>query len=111
MADPARTPWLPDLCRLPRIAACLGVAELVVLALAPRSGQAWSLAEFAAASLFALWLALIVAVALCKARPQIDRLPRWLGGLVALALPVAAAGFGAVVVHQLDLGLGTKLSV
>jgi two-component system sensor histidine kinase AlgZ len=113
MADPARAPWLPDLCRLPRIAACLGVAELavVVLALAPRSGHYWSLAEFAGASLFALWLALIVAIVLCKARPVVDRMPRWLGGLVAIALPVASAAFGAVVVHQLDLGFQLHLSV
>jgi two-component system sensor histidine kinase AlgZ len=69
MAESDRTPWMPDLCRLPRIAACLGVAELVVvvIALAPHGSQSWSLAEFAAASLFALWLALIVAVALYKA--------------------------------------------
>jgi two-component system sensor histidine kinase AlgZ len=113
MAEPARTPWLPDLCRLPRIAACLGVAELVVvvIALAPHGRQSWSLAEFSAASLFALWLALIVAITLCKARLRIDRLPRWMGAVVALGLPVAAAAFGAVVVHQLDLGFGTKLSV
>jgi two-component system sensor histidine kinase AlgZ len=113
MAESDRTPWMPDLCRLPRIAACLGVAELVVvvIALAPHGSQSWSLAEFAAASLFALWLALIVAVALCKARGWIDRLPRWVGALVALALPMAAAAFGAVVVHRLDVGLGTGLSV
>jgi two-component system sensor histidine kinase AlgZ len=113
MADLERSPWLPDLCRLPRIAAGLGVAQLVVvvLALAPRAGHRWSLAEFAAASLFALWLALIVAVVLCKTRPVIERLPRWIGGLVAVALPVAAAAFGAVVVHKLDLGFGLHLSL
>jgi two-component system sensor histidine kinase AlgZ len=113
MADPPRAPWLPDLCRLPRIAACLGIAQLVVivLAVAPRSGLAWSAAEFAAASLFALWLALIAAIVLCKARPLVDRMPRWIGALVAIALPVAAAAFGALVVHQLDLGLQTQLSV
>jgi two-component system sensor histidine kinase AlgZ len=113
MADPESTPWLPDLCRLPRIAACLGVAQLVVivLALAPRAERAWSWAEFVAASLFALWLALIVAVVLCKARPTIDRLPRWLGGLVAVALPMVAAASGAVVVHQLDVGLQLHLGV
>ena len=42
MADrrAAEAPWLPDLCRLPRIALVLGVAELVVLviALAPGGG-------------------------------------------------------------------------
>ena len=34
--DSARAgePWLPDLCRLPRLAMMFGVAELVVLVLA-----------------------------------------------------------------------------
>jgi two-component system sensor histidine kinase AlgZ len=113
VADSPRAPWLPDLCRLPRIAACLGVAQLVVvvIALAPRVGGSWTFAEFAGASVFALWLALIVAVALCKFRPLVDRLPRWLGGLVAIALPMLAAGVGAAAVHQLDLGLGYRLSL
>jgi two-component system sensor histidine kinase AlgZ len=113
MTEPTRAPWLPDLCRLPRIAACLGVAQLVVvvIALAPREGGLWSFAEFAGASVFALWLALIVAVALCKGRPFIDRMPRWLGGLVAIALPMLAAGLGAAAVHQLDIGLGYRLSL
>jgi two-component system sensor histidine kinase AlgZ len=113
MADPATAPWLPDLCRLPRIAACLGVAELVVvvIALAPRESGQWSFAEFIAASLFALWIALVVSVALCKARRWIHQLPRWLGVAVALSLPMAAAAFGALCVHQIDVGLQTHLSV
>ena len=32
--DAREPPWLPDLCRLPRIALVLGVAELVVLVIA-----------------------------------------------------------------------------
>jgi two-component system sensor histidine kinase AlgZ len=111
--DAARAPWLPDLCRLPRIAACLGVAELVVvvIALAPREGKLWSFAEFAGASVFALWLALIVAISLCKGRRFIDRMPRQLGQLVAVALPMLAAGLGAAAVHQLDVGLQWHLSL
>jgi two-component system sensor histidine kinase AlgZ len=113
MAESATAPWLPDLCRLPRIAACLGVAELVVvvIALAPRESGQWSFAEFVAASLFALWIALVVSVALCKARPWIDKLPRWIGIAAALSLPMAAAGLGALCVHQIDVGLQTHLSV
>ena len=52
MAHDAREPWLPDLCRLPRLAIMFGVAELAVLvvALAPDGGREWSLAQFASAS-------------------------------------------------------------
>ena len=58
-------PWLPDLCRLPRLAMMFGVAELVVLvvALAP-GGESWTAGQFASASGFALWLALSIAVLL-----------------------------------------------
>ena len=57
-----REPWLPDLCRLPRLAVMLGVAELVVvvLALSPDGGAPWDLERFVTASGFALWLALTV---------------------------------------------------
>ena len=113
MSASARDPWLPDLCRLPRIAAGLGVAQLVVvvLALAPREGGAWSLAGFCAASVFALWLALVVAIALCKSKPLIDRLPPGLGLLAAIALPMTVAALAAYAVHQLDIGLGTHFGL
>jgi two-component system sensor histidine kinase AlgZ len=110
---PDRRPWLPDFCRLPRIAAALAVAEMVVLviALTPHVNGRWSLSEFAAASVFALWLALIVAVVLCKSRPLIDRLPPWLGVGAAMTLPMAAAAFGAWCVQEIDIGLGYHLTM
>jgi two-component system sensor histidine kinase AlgZ len=113
MAEPDRRPWLPDFCSLPRIASVLGVAELVVLviALTPHVHGRWMLSEFAAASVFALWLALIVAVVLCKTRNLIDRLPRWLGVSAAMTLPMAAAAFGAWCVHRIDVGLGYGLTL
>jgi two-component system sensor histidine kinase AlgZ len=113
MATDARAPWVPDLCRLPRIAACLGIAQLVVLvvAIAPRVRPGWSLAGFGAASVFALWVAMIVCIVLCKARPAIDRLPRPLGLLAAIALPMVVAAGVAFAVHQLDIGLGTRLGL
>ena len=60
---PAREPWLPDLCRLPRLAVMLGMSELVIvlLALAPGGGVQWDLERFVTASAFAQWLALTAA--------------------------------------------------
>ena len=52
MRDPRReAPWLPDLCRLPRLAALLGMAELVVvvLVLAPDDARTWTLGRFLSA--------------------------------------------------------------
>ena len=107
MAAPRR-PWFPDFCRMPRIAAVLGMTELVVviIGLAPTRAERWSLQEFAAASVFALWLALTLTVVYCKAKPAIDRLslPFALG--FATALPLVVAAFGAWCVQQVDLGLG-----
>ncbi len=56
----------------------LGLTQLavVVLVLAPDgAGGTWTLSRFLSASGLALWLALAVAVLLCKLRAPISRLP------------------------------------
>ncbi|MEO5963549.1 MAG: histidine kinase [Thermomonas sp.] len=102
---------MPDLCRLTRVATMLGVAELVVLllALAPDGGAAWTPIRFVSASGFALWLSLTVAVLLCVTRIQLSRLPRLLGGVLALLLVALVAALGAAMVHLIDNNLGTGL--
>jgi len=104
--------WLPDLCRLPRLATLFGVAELVVLVLllAPGAGPAgWNLERFASASAFALWLSLTIAVLLCATRRLLSRLPVPVGSMVAVAGAFAVALLGAAMVYQLDRSLGTRL--
>src|SRR5207342_678673 len=107
----ASEPWLPDLCRLPRLATMFGVAELVVLvlALAPDGGARWNPQRFVSASGFALWLALTIAVLLCASRRQVSRLPVALGSLVAVAGAAFVAVLGAAMLHQLDRSLGYHL--
>jgi two-component system, LytTR family, sensor histidine kinase AlgZ len=104
-------PWLPDLCRLPRIALLLGVAELTVavIALAPDGGERWSFGRFASASGFALWLALTVAVLLCVARAPLSRLGRTAGGALAVLAAALVAAVGAAMVHAIDFNLGYAL--
>ena len=113
MSAPPRAgdPWLPDLCRLPRLATMFGVAELVVLilALAPDGGAHWNLQRFISASGFALWLALTIAVALCSLRRQLSRLPILAGALAAVAGAALIALLGAAMLHELDRSLGYDL--
>ena len=106
--DAAARPWLPDLCRLTRLATMLGVAELVVLviALSPASGATWTLTRFASASGFALWLALTVSVLLCVSRRPLSRLPPALGGAIAVLLAALIAAVGAVMLYAIDASLG-----
>jgi len=111
--EPARAgePWLPDLCRLPRLAMMFGVAELVVLvlALAPDGGAHWNAQRFFSASGFALWLALTIAVLLCVSRRQLSRLPIAFGAITAVAGAAWIALVGAAMLYQLDRGLGAQL--
>ena len=112
MRDPRReAPWLPDLCRLPRLAAMLGLAQLavVVLVLAPDGARGtWTLSRFLSASGLALWLALAVAVLLCKLRAPISRLPQRTGAVAAVALAAAVAFIGSGVIHALYATLGIE---
>jgi len=111
--EPTRSdePWLPDLCRLPRLATMFGVAELVVLvlALAPDGGSRWNAGRFVSASGFALWLALTIAVLLCASRRQLSRLPPAFGSLAAIAAAALVALLGAAMLYQLDRSLGYGL--
>ncbi|MGY0612774.1 MULTISPECIES: sensor histidine kinase [unclassified Luteimonas] len=104
----ADEPWLPDLCRLRRLAAMLGIAQLVVVVvvLVPDAGSHWDLPRVLSTSGFALWLALSVSVLLCVSRRALSRLPRRTGALVAVALAAAVAGVVAAVVHALFASVG-----
>ncbi len=109
MDDPRdHAPWLPDLCRLPRMGAMLGVAQLVVVivALAPDGVRDWDMGRFLSASGFALWLALAVAVLLCKLRAPLSRLPLRSGAMAAVGLAALVAAVMAAIVHALYGSLG-----
>ncbi|WP_174213519.1 sensor histidine kinase [Stenotrophomonas sp. SAU14A_NAIMI4_5] len=112
MAASASPPWMPELCRLPRVLAMLGLAELVVvvLALAPDGSRHWTLGELASASGFALWLSLAVSACLCLLRRALSTLPEVLGALLAIALSALIAVACAGVVHALYAVLGDNFT-
>ncbi|WP_249405610.1 sensor histidine kinase [Stenotrophomonas sp. CFBP 13718] len=112
MNAPAATPWMPELCRLPRLAAMCGLALLVVvvLALAPDGSRHWSMARLVSASGFALWLALAVSGALCVLRRVLSRLPPVAGSLAAIGLTAVIAVLGAGIIHALYAVLGDSFT-
>ncbi|MGJ4802777.1 sensor histidine kinase [Luteimonas sp. SDU82] len=101
-------PWLPDLCRMPRLVGMLGLAQLTVLvvALVPDGSREWDLRGFVNASGYALWLALSVSGLLCVLRRALSALPMRTGALVAVALSVAVAGLASAIVHGLFSSVG-----
>ena len=104
-------PWLPDLCRLGRLATMLGVAEIVVavIALAPSADAGWTTTRFLSASGFALWLALTVSVVLCVSRRRLSELPGALGGALAVLTAALIAACGAAMVYVIDRTLDYDL--
>jgi two-component system sensor histidine kinase AlgZ len=109
----ARAPWLPDFCRLPRIAAALAIAELVVVVaqLSPGGHRVWDWDEFVVTSVFALWLGLVIAVVYCTSRRWLGRLPFPVGMAIALLMPALIGALGAYLVQIVDLGLGTRYTL
>lgn len=101
----------PDFCRLPLLFTSLVAAQLVVvvLALAPRRADPWSLEEFVAASTWSLWLMLLSMLVLCKVRPWLALLWTPIGALLAWALPVVLCVLAAYVVYLLDPVFGFEL--
>jgi two-component system sensor histidine kinase AlgZ len=111
LATPRADGWMPDFCRLPRLAMTFAVAELVVLVLvlSPDDGARSNLGRFVSASAFALWLALTIATLLCASRRWISRLPVAFGAVAAVAAATVIAAIGAATVFQLDRNLGYRL--
>ncbi len=103
-------PWIPDFCRRARILFMLGMAEgaVVLVALWPDRDAKLSVSQFLSASALSLWLALSVAVLLCKLRVPLSRLPPKFGSALALALAGLIALFASGVVYALYSTLGAS---
>jgi two-component system sensor histidine kinase AlgZ len=103
---------LPDFCRLPRIAAVCGVAQLtvVVLFLSPSMAQSGSWQGFLFASAFAQWLALAAAVSLCKSRSVLSRFRPALAYFLAALIPGLITAMAAWLIYFLDDALAYGLT-
>ncbi len=99
---------LPEFCTPARLVAAVVAGQLVVLtiALAPTRAARWDFTEFASASALATWIALASAVALCKLRPLLSRLPARVDFAVATAVPMAVALAGALALASIADAVG-----
>ncbi len=99
---------LPEFCTRGRMLAAIAAGQVVVLtiALAPTRAPRWDFTEFASASALAIWIAIASAVALCKLRPALARLPTGLDFAAATAVPMLVALLGAGALNYIAASLG-----
>ncbi|GIX35866.1 MAG: histidine kinase [Lysobacteraceae bacterium] len=95
----------PEFCRIRILFTSLVAAELVVVVLWLAPGGALAGARFFAASVLALWLAVLSLLSLCQARGWLARLPLVAGALAAWLIPVAICLLGGALVASLDEAL------
>ena len=100
---------LPDFCSLPILFALVLVAALTVVVMALAPGQVFDWRQFGTAVAFAVWLALVNGVLLCKLGPLLARWPPMaaFGGvwLSMVATVVAASALVGWLDHALDMRL------
>ncbi len=101
---PSTSNWMPDLCRTPALFGIAVAVEVVVLAAMltrlPQTAADWT--ALFTASLFAQWMALLCAAALCRLRPLIHALPQLPGVALALVVPTVICTFAALFVALID---------
>ncbi|MGB5941120.1 MAG: histidine kinase [Rhodanobacter sp.] len=100
---------LPDFCQLPALFALfvVGALTVTVMWLAGDHPRDWS--AYSVSMLFVTWLALVVAVVLCKLRPWLQRLPGHLPyvGVWLLILSIVLAA--SIMAHWFDGALQMQL--
>lgn len=99
---------LPEFCSRGRLLAAVAAGQVVMLtiALAPTRAPRWDFTEFASASALATWIAIASAVALCKLRPWLMRLPPRVDFAAATAVPTLVALLGAGALNYIAASLG-----
>jgi two-component system sensor histidine kinase AlgZ len=105
---------LPDFCRLPALFALVvvGALTVTVMWLARNGPRDWS--GYSVGMLFVTWLVLVLAVALCKLRPLLQRLPGHLPyaavWLLIVLIVLVASSIARWLDNALQMQLGTNVS-
>ncbi|MEO9216643.1 MAG: histidine kinase [Rhodanobacter sp.] len=100
---------LPDFCRLPALFALfiVGALTVTVMWLARDSQRDWP--SYSVSMLFVTWLALVIAVALCKLRALLQRLPGHMPYVGVWLLIVLVVLVASIVARWLDRALQMQL--
>jgi two-component system, LytTR family, sensor histidine kinase AlgZ len=100
---------LPEFCELPAISALLVVGAMcVTLAwLAPQSTRGWR--GYSVGMLFVEWMAMVIAVALCKLRPLLLRLPGRLPYAGVWLVMIVIVAVASMLAQWLDRMLDMRL--
>ncbi len=100
---------LPDFCRLPALFALfiVGALTVTVMWLARDNQRDWP--AYSVSMLFATWLALVIAVVLCKLRAHLQRLPGHMPYVGVWLLIVLIVLVASVVARWLDGSLQMQL--
>jgi two-component system sensor histidine kinase AlgZ len=96
---------LPDFCRLPALFALFVVGALTVTVMWLARDQQREWPAYSVSMLFATWLALVIAVTLCKLRPLLQRLPRHMPYVGMWLLIVAIVGMASALARWFDHSL------
>jgi two-component system sensor histidine kinase AlgZ len=111
MSDRSARPTtpLPDFCRLPAVAALFAVGALTVtlMWLAPDHAHGWR--GYSVSMAFVSWLAVLMALALCYARPWLQRLGGWMPYAGVWLLMVLVVAIGSAVARWTDAALQLRL--
>jgi two-component system sensor histidine kinase AlgZ len=107
---PDRVPSpLPDFCRLPAVAALFAVGALTVtlMWLAPDNPRGWR--GYSVGMLFVSWLSILIAAALCYARPWLQRLGGWMPYAGVWLLMMLVVAVASAIARWMDLALQLDL--
>jgi two-component system, LytTR family, sensor histidine kinase AlgZ len=110
MSSPSRpTTPLPDFCRLPAVAALFAVGALTVtlMWLAPDNTRGWR--GYSVGMLFVTWLSMLIALALCYARPWLQRLGGWMPYAGVWLLMVLVVALASALARWMDQALALNL--
>jgi two-component system sensor histidine kinase AlgZ len=100
---------LPDFCRLPALFALFVVGALTVTVMWLARDQPREWPAYSVSMLFVTWLALVIAVTVCKLRSLLQRLPGHLPYLGVWLLIVSIVGMASALARWLDGSLQMNL--